>query len=687
MAIITQPLTLDLQAVVATKFLDQKARETIGKCGVPGLGAVLVAGERRIRSAQGVRKLGANDEQNTIHVDDKWFLGSISKPVTGTVIGILIQKGIGDITWTTRLKDVFPEIQTQSGAWSEYFNVTVEQFMAHTSGMPGEPLQPNDQPPTDAALLSDANVIQRRRNYVEGAVRDEPEYKPGEGHVYSGGTIICAAMYEKRTGIRFDRLLKEHLYDPLGMAHSGWGLSSSVGQLDGLYLHEWNDAERSLVPLESAQTQQSDFGSRTVAGNFTMSVGDMGRFIRENLRPDPQLMSWDNRAAVQSQVVCSASPFSRGGWGIASPGSAATSNIWHNGDGGSMHAVLELRRSAGWGSAAFAHCNNRPGAPAVQDLQNTMAIMIKHWSAMFGDPQGPMWEAAHPTPAVVYAGQEHLWMFARRHTGALVRQRLSLTGTHEVPVEFPGGVFTSGVAAAVSGDGQRIHVMARGTDDRIWRGSSSNGGTSWNGFSPIHAGTFLTGPAVTMSNNGNVVHVVAVGKDSRMYHSRSTDGGANWSNWLPIGSGVFTSQPAVVCRDDGAVVRAFARGTDYRIWENASSGGDGWGLHWSPIGMGIFTSGPAAACNPSGSGLHVVARGTDRTYWCIENPTGSAWPQHWHQLSPSAFTTAPAIETTAQGQIVDVVGLREDWCAWHSRSTNGGGAWSTWKTTGSNCYV
>jgi CubicO group peptidase (beta-lactamase class C family) len=683
------PGGLDLQAAAARKFLDQKVRETIGKCHVPGLGAVLVtqAGERRIHSAQGRRKLGATGTQNEVQVHDQWFLGSISKPVTGTVIGILVQKGVGGITWATRLKDVFPEVTSLPGAWSAYFDVTVEQFMAHTSGMPGEPAMPNDQPPADAALLSDADVIQRRRNYLNGSVLDEPKFIPGENHLYSGGAIICAAMFEKRTGVRFDRLLKQHLYDALGMAHSGWGLSCSVGQLDGLYLHEWNDPALALAPMESAQVPQSNFGSRSVVGNYTMSVADMGRFIREHLRPDPQAMSLATRSGVQSHVVTSTSPFSRGGWHMSSPGSPGSSNISHNGDGGSMYADLMLRRSAGWGSAAFVHCNNRPGAPAVYDLQNTMDVMVQRWNSLFADTDGPMWEAAHPAPAVVYAGPEHLWMFARKHTGALVRQRLSLVGPPEAAVEFPGGVFTSGVAAAVSGNGQRIHVMARGTDDRIWRGWSTNGGSSWQGFSPIGTGTFDTGPAVAMSNDGNVVHVVAVGKNQRMYHARSTDGGVSWSNWAPIGNGVFTSQPALVCREDGKVVRAFARGTDYRIWNNASSDGDGWGAHWSPIGMGLFTSGPAAACNPSGSGVHVVARGLDRAYWRIVNATGAQWPAHWQQLSTSAFLAAPAIETTQQGQVVDVVGMREDWRAWHSRSTNGGGAWSTWAMTGDSCYV
>jgi hypothetical protein len=99
-----------------------------------------------------------------------------------------------------------------------------------------------------------------------------------------------------------------------------------------------------------------------------------------------------------------------------------------------------------------------------------MRVMVERWTDLFTSIDAPMWEAAHPTPAVVFAGPQALWVFARRSTDALVRRRVSLTGPDDAAIEFPGGVFTSGVAAAASGSGSRIEVVARGTDDRIWRG-------------------------------------------------------------------------------------------------------------------------------------------------------------------------------------------------------------------------
>jgi hypothetical protein len=116
-----------------------------------------------------------------------------------------------------------------------------------------------------------------------------------------------------------------------------------------LALNDANVIERRRRYVDGAHVPESDFGSRSVAGNFTMSVADMGRFIRENLRPDPQVMSPSTRAAVQSQMVTLASGFSRGGWSVRTPSSPAASAIGHNGDGGSMYADVVLRRPEAWG--------------------------------------------------------------------------------------------------------------------------------------------------------------------------------------------------------------------------------------------------------------------------------------------------------------------------------------------------
>ena len=126
----------------ATKFLEQKLRETIDECGVPALAAVLVRdeGEMTVSAQEGIRKVGEKGELNKIQPHDRFNLGSVSKVFTGNLMGKLIQEGIGGLQWTTKTRGCFSGPCTVSAAMKKvYRNVTIQQFLVHTSGMPYQP--------------------------------------------------------------------------------------------------------------------------------------------------------------------------------------------------------------------------------------------------------------------------------------------------------------------------------------------------------------------------------------------------------------------------------------------------------------------------------------------------------------------------------------------------------------------
>lgn len=679
------------QSTLARKLLKQKAREIVGLCGGAGVGAVLVTdgGDNIIAAAEGIRKVGSSGAQNNIQVNDRWCLGSISKPFTGTAIGIMIQKGVGGLTWKTKLGEVFPEVAAMPGAQAQYFDVPLELFMAHASGLPYNPKnEPADFwfPEIEALGLTDSSLMNRRVKFVHAAVLDKPLFKPGEKSEYGGGTIICAAMFERKTGKRFERLLKEHVYTPLGMTNSGYGVTSP-GALDGPWQHKWDDDDYKLVPAKDAHKPAYNYNSHGVAGFYCVSAGDMGKFIRENLRTDPQVMAAATRSSVQSVLPAAGSVTTRGAWVCNNPTSPSTADIWHSGDDGRMYADLILHRSAKWGSAAFSNVNNRFGTPTVYDMQNVMNTMVSNWTALFGGSGSSFVECVHPTPALVQAGGAH-WVFARKHTGALVRTKM-LSASAQNSIEFPSGVYNSGVTSAASADGKVIHVIARGKDNHAWRVISEDGGATWRGPWQIPTGVFVSGLAVATSSNGKIVHLFGIGADNKLWRSKSSDFGASWIGWTAVGEGVFTSPPAAACSLDGKVVHVFARGMDFRIWINKSSnGGNSWKAHWAPIGKGIFTSGPAADCNNSGSKVYVTARGTDRAPWYNVTTNGaSSWAEHWTQIPDGTFNSAPAFAVSPDGLVLTIILLGGDHCIYKNRSTNGGDAWSGWSRMSADFYL
>jgi CubicO group peptidase (beta-lactamase class C family) len=78
---------------------------------VPALGAGIIrADDPPLLSVVGVRKRGVDTAATT---DDLWHLGSVTKPITGFLIALLVDEGLLD--WETPLEKIFPE---QAEKWS-----------------------------------------------------------------------------------------------------------------------------------------------------------------------------------------------------------------------------------------------------------------------------------------------------------------------------------------------------------------------------------------------------------------------------------------------------------------------------------------------------------------------------------------------------------------------------------------
>ena len=258
--------------------------------------------------------------------------------------------------------------------------------------------------------------------------------------------------------------------------------------------------------------------------------------------------------------------------------------------------------------------------------------------------------------------------------------------------EIGAGVFTSGMAAAVSLNGSNLYVFGRGNDNRFWRAVSDNGGATWNvAWSPVGGKTLSSAPAAAVGQ-GDDLYVFGRGDDDRIWYTRSNNGGNTWPvDWEPIGDKVFTSAPAAVVSENGAQVHVFARGSDNRIWRTFSSnGGSFWSVGWEPIGSGVFTSAPAAVLSADGNKLHVFGRGNDKRYWRAFSPDGGAnWALAWAPIGDGLFSSGPSAAMSANGKKLHVFGRGlyppipppgtfadpQEPRIWRAFSPNGGASW------------
>jgi CubicO group peptidase (beta-lactamase class C family) len=91
--------------------------------------AISVRGKIVAVVASGLRKLNYSEK---VTPTDKLMIGSTSKPVTGTLIGILIDKGV--LKWETTVREALPELSKEFDR--PWLDATVLQLLTHLSGCP-----------------------------------------------------------------------------------------------------------------------------------------------------------------------------------------------------------------------------------------------------------------------------------------------------------------------------------------------------------------------------------------------------------------------------------------------------------------------------------------------------------------------------------------------------------------------
>lgn len=192
------------------------------KRGVPALAGLVLEGDRIVaQGAVGVRKNGYPD---AVTINDLFHLGSCTKSMTATMIGTLVDEG--KLRWTSTVSEVFPDIAMDE----QWKTVTLEQLLTNSSGAPSDlsrdrlwsRLWDRQGTPTEQRLL-----------LVRTVTTWKPAFTPGSEFLYSNaGFAIAGAMAEKVTGVAWEDLMRQRLFEPLGMTSAGFGPPGERGSLD-----------------------------------------------------------------------------------------------------------------------------------------------------------------------------------------------------------------------------------------------------------------------------------------------------------------------------------------------------------------------------------------------------------------------------------------------------------------------
>jgi len=170
-------------------------------------GAVLVAQEGKViyKGAFGM----ANREWNIPNsTDTKFMIGSISKPLTAILMLIQVEKGLIDLN--KPVSAYLPEFLGKPAG-----NVTISQLLSHTSGIPNYDIMKDFFPRISRQQF-------KREEYVKLYADSALIFEPGSKYYYSSwGYFTLGYIMERVTGKSYSQLMKEDLFDKIGMTSSG----------------------------------------------------------------------------------------------------------------------------------------------------------------------------------------------------------------------------------------------------------------------------------------------------------------------------------------------------------------------------------------------------------------------------------------------------------------------------------
>lgn len=140
--------------------------------------------------------------------EDMFLIASISKPMSVAALMTLYDRG--EFQLDDRVEKFIPEFQGDGRD-----RITIRQLLTHVSGLPDQ-LPENEQLRQAHAGLPE---------FTEGAISTPLRFEPGTDYGYSSmGILLASEIAHRISGAPFAQLMKQKVFEPLGMRHSELGL-------------------------------------------------------------------------------------------------------------------------------------------------------------------------------------------------------------------------------------------------------------------------------------------------------------------------------------------------------------------------------------------------------------------------------------------------------------------------------
>jgi CubicO group peptidase (beta-lactamase class C family) len=158
----------------------------------------------------------ANMEWNIPNTPDTRFrLGSITKQFTAMLTLQLVEQG--KLKLEGKISEYLPDYRQDVGN-----KVTIHHLLTHTSGIPSYTSQPGF---LENVSRNPYKVDEFVKKYASGDLA----FEPGSKYSYNNsGYFLLGAIVERLTGKPYEQVLKENVFDPVGMKNTGYDHHNTI---------------------------------------------------------------------------------------------------------------------------------------------------------------------------------------------------------------------------------------------------------------------------------------------------------------------------------------------------------------------------------------------------------------------------------------------------------------------------
>lgn len=211
--------------------------------------------------ASGARRRGGPAD---VRHDDRFHLGSCGKAITAVIAARLVDREV--LSWRLPLRLAFDDVHPQLA------DVTLSDLLLHRAGLVQEFTR---TPHWKTAWRASGSPAEVRQKIATRLVAEAPELPPRTAFAYSNASyLVAGAILERATGDAWEELVREHVFNPLGMSSCGFGPPAANGPAP--WGHRETDAGLEPVPPGPAADNPPAMGP---AGTVHCSAEDWGRFV------------------------------------------------------------------------------------------------------------------------------------------------------------------------------------------------------------------------------------------------------------------------------------------------------------------------------------------------------------------------------------------------------------------------